>query len=107
MLGSKPGAASLAYLFGELVGFFACRDGAAFAAGQRRFGQFNRSQYFQTPALAFFPEQKRLLHGLFGPVQAAAGNRVADEGLLVGGELYFHAPNVGGLLFCVNLQAAA
>ena len=102
MLGAKPSHAAPGDVAYEGVGFLARRDGSAFAAGQGRFGQFNRSQYFQTSALAFFPEQKRLLHCFFGPLQASAGNRFADEGLLIGSELYFHASNVGVLLLCVN-----
>lgn len=42
------------------------------------------SQYFGTSALAFLPEQKRLIERFFGLLQTTAGNRVADQGLLVG-----------------------
>jgi len=55
------------------------------------------AQEFKAPPLALFPENKRLLQGFFGPVEAAAGDRVADQGLPIGRELYFHGPNRGGL----------
>jgi hypothetical protein len=66
----------------------------SFTAGKGCFCCVYGGENFRTASLAFFPEQKRLLHGIFRPVQSAALNGFADEGLLVGGELYSHASNV-------------
>ena len=57
---------------------------------------------FRPPSLTLFPEQKSLMHGVFRPAQATAGNGILDKSFLAGGELYFHALNVGLLQLCVN-----
>ena len=78
---------------------------AALTARQRRTGHLKSGDYLRPPAFALFSHGKRLTHRIFGPSQAAAGNRVEDEGFLIGGKLNFHALNVGGSQLGVNWSA--
>jgi hypothetical protein len=48
----EAGKTAPLHVFGELARFFAGGDGAAFAAGKRRFGVIDGGEYFQPPTLA-------------------------------------------------------
>ena len=75
----QAGAASLSHFTGKSShGFLG--DYATFAAGKRCAGIVEGRQKRQAPALAVFPQRKRLLHGFFLAAQPSSFDRAAGEG---------------------------
>ena len=58
------------------------------------FGFIECGQNLGSGPLALLPQQKRLAHGVFRPVQTAAFDSLLDESLLIGCELHVHALSV-------------
>jgi hypothetical protein len=71
------------------------RDSAAFAARQRCIGFLDRGQYLETPPLALLPQQHGFLNRVLLAAKSARVDGMADKGLLVGGQAYFHTMSVG------------
>ena len=65
-----------------------------FAARKRSFRFINRRKNFQTSPLAFFPQGQRFLHRVFLTAKPAHFDCLADERLLVWGQMYFHTLRV-------------
>jgi hypothetical protein len=87
--GQKAGASSFLHFLGKLLHGLR-RDNAAFSTSKGSPGVIEREKKFRSLALAFFPQGKRLLHGVLFRVQPSAFNGAAGESLLVGGEVYVH-----------------
>ncbi|MGA2073939.1 MAG: hypothetical protein ABSH52_10585, partial [Terriglobia bacterium] len=85
----KARASAFLHFLGKLPhGFLG--DNAAIATGKRSLGVVEGQKKFRPLPLAFFPQSKRLLHGVLFRVQPSAFNRAAGEGFLIRGELYIH-----------------
>src|ERR1700739_1906089 len=85
----KAGATTVFYFLGKLPHGFLC-DHAAFSTGQGRPRIVKRQKKFSALPLAFFPQGKGFLHGVFFRVQASALDRAARKSLLIRGKLYIH-----------------
>ena len=70
------------------------RYGAAFAPGHSAFGFIHSRQYFQSATLSFFPQRERFLNSVVLAVKSSALDGLANKGLLIRGELYFHLVDV-------------
>lgn len=88
--GQQPGASALLHLMGKLVHCL-LGDVAAFTPVYGRAGVTKREEKCGAFPLAFFPQGKRLLHGVLFGVKPSAVDRAAGESLLVRGKLYVHA----------------
>lgn len=62
----------------------------SFTARERRMSSLDGRQKFNALPLALFPQGQGFLNRFFFAMESPALNGVADEGLLVGGEVYFH-----------------
>jgi hypothetical protein len=89
--GQKAGASSFLHFLGELLHGLLC-DNAAFSTSKRSPGVIEREKKFRPLTLAFFPQGKRLLHGVLFCVQPSAFNSAAGKSFLVGGKLHVHGP---------------
>jgi hypothetical protein len=69
---------------------FVRRDPAPLAARQGRFSLFDRRNDFQPPPLALFPKRHGLQHRILRAVESASLYALADQRLLVGGQMQFH-----------------
>ena len=65
-------------------------DHAALTASQGSAGIVKGQKKFRPLPLAFFPQSKRMLHGVFFRTQPSTFNCAADESLLICGKLYVH-----------------
>lgn len=85
----KPSASAFFHVTGELLHGLRC-DNAAFATGDGSTGIIEREKKFGALPLAFFPQGKRLPHGVLFGAQPPAFNRATGESLLIRGEVYIH-----------------
>jgi hypothetical protein len=85
----KAGATAFFYFLGKLPHGFLC-DNAAFSTGQGCPRIVKRQKKFSALPLAFFPQGKGFLHGVFFRVQASGLDRAARKSLLIRGKLYIH-----------------
>src|ERR1017187_4278930 len=74
-------------VLGELRYLFVGRDPAPLAARQGRFGLFGGRKDLQPPPLALFPKRHGLLHRILLAVESASLYAMADQRLLVGGQM--------------------
>ncbi|HTS47069.1 MAG TPA: hypothetical protein VMH05_03950 [Bryobacteraceae bacterium] len=65
-------------------------DHTAFTASEASAGIVKGQKKFRPLPLAFFPQRKRFLYGVFFRVQPAAFNCAAGKGLLIFGKVYVH-----------------
>ena len=68
----------------------------AFAAINRGFRDVDGGKNIGATAFALNPKRHRSLHRIFGTLEPAACDRLADEILLLGSEVYLHTSNVAG-----------
>jgi hypothetical protein len=85
----KAGASSFLHFLGKLMHGL-LRNNAAFSTGKRSLGVIERKKKFHPLPLAFFPQDKRLLHGILFRVEPSAFNRAAGESLLIRCKVYVH-----------------
>jgi len=83
------GATTLFHFFGQLShGFLS--DIMPLAVCEGSLCSIDGRENFRAGALTLFPERQSLLDSLVFAVQSSALNCLADEGFLIGREMYFH-----------------
>src|ERR1035437_415550 len=89
LLGGEACTTTLLYAFGELTHRL-LRNGTTFAACERGFCLIDCGKDFSAGTLALFPQGKCFPQGVFLVLKASALNGMADECLLIRGQIYFH-----------------
>jgi len=87
------GASAALYVLRKLAHGFLC-DRSTFATRKRYFGLFDGDNDLRAGALALFPQGKSFLDRVFLAQEATTLNRLANERLLVGSQVYFQAVRV-------------
>jgi hypothetical protein len=87
-------AALFDFLGQDTHGFLSDFD--AFATGNRGACGIDSGENLGAAALSFDPKRQSRLYGVFSAGEAAALDRLSDEILLLGGEVYLHIANVMG-----------
>jgi hypothetical protein len=71
-------------------------DFDAFAMGNRGASGVDNGENLRSAALSFDPKRQSRLYGVFSAGETAALDRLSDEILLLGSEVYLHAAKLVG-----------